>query len=368
LPPPQSAALPAWYVAAQPAPYKAVAVPNSNPSQVPALVPADGSSGLPNTVHAWAGMWYDSKGRLNLSNGGHNDNWKNLHFRFNLRSDSPGWSLFRPHTPQALARGGANYYADGEPTTRHTYNSLWEIERNGRRFLARINSIAGSAFYGTPLGMGGGADVHATTVDAWDAETSEFIVLGDLGKHLSGESGAAQLPDGSVYIWTTANAVYKFDPAAMTLALQAALPGVEGNGGSIAYDPTNNRILHFGGRARAALTYWTIGSKEKVTATLVGPGAAEMAALMADTTEDHGYGVITDKHGVVYLFTNAAAVYRIDPRNPDLSLHVERVTLTGEKFSPPVNGWWGRVKYDPVLHAAVTLGAWNSPVITIPLP
>ena len=86
--------------------------------------------------------------------GGHNDSFDNRVVSLDLRSAAPGWTLRKAPSPSATPN--VLYYADGTPTSRHTYHhTVW---------VAAVNRLM---LVGCRYGFGGGTP-SGPNIDAFD--------------------------------------------------------------------------------------------------------------------------------------------------------------------------------------------------------
>jgi hypothetical protein len=349
--------LPSWLLSAST--YEFVAVPNGQPSTAAGLVPAvSGSMGVQSGItNAWGGAFTDGS-RFYIHGGGHADYGGNEIGAIDLTSDAPAWDLLVERTPVAQLLGGSNYYADGKPSSRHTYYGMWYVASLGK--MLRFNSDMGFAYNGNPVG--GSANVRTADIDAFNLSTNEWEP-GAYGPMLViNGSETAMCQDhttGDCYVYNGANDIYKYTAATNAVSLVANLPGTEGQGGATVFDAANQRLVRFAGRASGKCVYWNIVSGTKVTPTLTGPAASAISGL---TGENHGWGIAHDtENNVAYLMTNAGVVLRV--RLSDF--YVEQVTTTGATPAAPTNGVWGRFKYIQSLRAVAYLANWSSPLLVM---
>lgn len=357
--PPVLGGLPAWLATA--AVNEWVAAPNSTPSTAPGLVPAvAGSMGSQSgMVNAWSGAV--AYGVEIIGNGGgHEDYAGNEISAYNLFTGA--WRLRIQRTPLASLLGGSNYYADGRPTSRHTYYAMAAANVGGVDRLLRFNGWMGFAYNGPATG-GGPADVRTTAVDGFRLDLDEWEpgAYGPVTAITGSETSFAQDPvTGDCFAWHAGDGtIQRYVAATDTCSQVADLTGVDGQGAAAAFDPINQRLVRFAGRASHRLSYWTVGSGSKTTASFTGPAAATLNALTGD---NHGWGRAHDTaRNVVYLLSNAAVLYRV--RLDDF--YAEQVTTTGETADAPPNGCWGKLLYFPPLDCIAYLASWTSPILAM---
>lgn len=312
-------------------------------------------------VNAWCGAFiFGSK--LGLNGGGHSDYGGNEIPAIDLGVDSPVWDLLVERTPVASLIGGSNYYADGLPTSRHTYYGMWVATVDGAQKMLRFNSNMGFAYFDPSIAPGS-ADVRTVDIDAFNLVTNEWEpgAYGPMLALVGSETSMCQDPEtGDCYTFTGGNDVYRWRAADNDVSLLANLSGTEGAGGATVFDAVNQRLVRFAGRASSKCIYWDAVSGLKVTPTLTGPDASDITSLSGD---NHGWGIAHDSlRNVAYLLKGDASIlWRI--RLSDF--YVERVTTTGETFTSPTNGTWGRLKYVAPTDSLAYLASWSTPVIAM---
>lgn len=351
--------LPSWLAAG--AVNEWLQVPNGQPSTASGLAPAvAGSMGTQSgMVNAWGGAFADGS-KFFIHGGGHSDYGGNEIGAIDLSQESPAWDLLIERTPIADLLGGSNYYADGRPTSRHTYYAMAVATVGGIKRFLRFNAWMGFAFNGTPVG--GAADVRTVDVDGFRLDTNawEPAAFGPVDAITGSETGFAQDPStGDCYCWPTNSSIQKYTVATDSCATVAVLGGSEGQGGACAVDAVAGKLYRFAGRAAARCNSWSLSGGSKVTETFTGPAASTLNALTGD---NHGWGLAHDTlRNVVYLMTTSAVLYRV--RLSDL--YAEQVSTTGSTPGAPSAGCWGRLKYLPELDAIVYLASWTSQLLVM---
>lgn len=338
-----------------------VTVPNGQPSTASGLAPAvAGSMGSQSgMVNAWGGAFADGS-KFFIHGGGHSDYGGNEIGAIDLSQESPAWDLLIERTPVADLLGGSNYYADGRPTSRHTYYAMAVATVSGTKRFLRFNAWMGFAFNGSPVG--GAADVRTLDVDGLNLETNEWepAAYGPCAEIEGSETGFAQDPTtGDCYSWNTNSRIQKYTVSTDSCATVATLGGSEGQGGACVVDAVAGKLYRFAGRASARCSSWALSGGSKVSETFTGPAASTLNGLTGD---NHGWGVAHDtSRNVVYLLTGAAVLYRV--RLSDL--YAEQITTTGATASAPSANCWGRLKYLPDLDCITYLASWTSGLLAM---
>lgn len=347
-----------------------VEVPTSQPSTASGLVPAvSGSMGSQSgIINAYNGAFVYG-GKYYIHGGGHGDYGGNEVGVIDLMSASPAWDLLIERTPVADLLGSSNYYADGLPTSRHTYYGMWVIQHSGVPKMIRLNWWMGFAFNGSPVGGANGT--RTTLVDAFNLSTNQWETeLFDLGSVYASASETPMAQDhttGDVFVMTNSTKqVYRVNASTLATTELANLSGTEGTGGACVFDADNRRLVRFAGRSSGTVIYWNEATNLQVTPTLTGPDAADLSGLSGD---HHGWGVAHDTvRNVAWLRCaelNDSATDVPEGRMWRIRLddwYVERVTVGGAAPAASINGIYGRLKYVPELDAVAYLPIWASPV------
>jgi len=354
------ALLPSWLAAG--AANEWLQVPNGQPSTASGLAPAvSGSMGSQSgMVNAWCGAFRWGT-RFHIHGGGHDDYGGNEIGMIDLAQESPTYSLLRERTPVASLLGGSNYYADGLPTSRHTYYAMGVAEVGGVPRMYRFNAWMGFAFNGSPVG--GSADVRTTAIDGFRLDTNEWepAAFGPVTATPGSETSFAQDPStGNFYCWRGSdNTIQRYVVSTDSCTQVADLAGTEGQGAALVFDADNQRLVRFAGRDGHKCTYWDVAAGTKNTPTLTGPDASAISGLSGS---NHGWGIAHDPvRNVVYLMTGAATLLRV--RLDDW--YVEQISTTGATPASPYNGTWGRLIYIPELDSIVYLASWSSPLLAM---
>lgn len=340
-----------------------VQVPNGQPSTAGGLAPAvAGSMGAQSgMVNAWSGAFrYGNK--YHIHGGGHEDYGGNEIGAIDISQESPAWDLLVERTPVADLLGGSNYYADGLPTSRHTYYAMGVATVSGVPRMYRFNAWMGFAYNGPPAG-GGAAGVRTTDVDGFRLDTNawEPAAFGPVTATTGSESSVCQdAVTGDFFCYHGDNGtIQRYVVASDSCTQVADLTGTEGKGAALVYDSANGRLVRFAGLNGHTCTYWDEGANTKNTPTLIGPNASAITGLVGS---NQGWGIAHDtRRNHAYLMTNAGTLLRV--RLDDW--HVEEIATTGETPSAATNGTWGKLIYFPDLDCIAYLASWTSPLLAM---
>lgn len=349
--------LPAWLAGSDVNEWVQAAAAPSAGGLAPAVSGSMGTQAM--MVNAWCGA-FEHAGKFYIHGGGHADYGGNEVGFADLLQAAPSWDLLMERTPVADLLGGSNYYADGNPTSRHTYYAMAVAEIGGVPTMLRFNGWMGFAYNGSPVG--GSADVRTTDIDGLNLNTGawEPAAYGPVDAITGSETSFAQDPaTGDCYSWHTDGTIQKYDVSADSCTEVVDLTGTDGGGAAMVFDAVNQRLVRFAGRGDHKCTYWDASAGTKHTPTLTGPDAGDISGL---TGSNHGWGIAHDTtRNVAYLLSASLTLYRI--RLDDW--YVEAITTTGETLDSATNGCWGKLKYIPELDCIAYLATWTSPLLAM---
>ncbi|MBC7702513.1 MAG: hypothetical protein H7274_01025, partial [Rhodoferax sp.] len=187
-------------------------------------IPGTGGPGAGLVSNAFCDMTLrpDDSSLLVVAAGGHSDGSSNSAARLVLSDDAPAWTILRP---SSAATTNVLYYADGRPTSRHTYHHTHYIASRDAVLLAGCRYGFGG---GTPTGPG---------MDLFSLGTKDYLPRLTYPDIPSG-GGYGVVQDGEGNIWTQTG--HKFTVATATWSKP-------GNGYLLrypaAYDLLRNRIF-----------------------------------------------------------------------------------------------------------------------------
>jgi hypothetical protein len=306
--------------------------------------PSLGGTGPQSKVVAWTGFAIDTRDSsiYSAANGGHNDYAGNEVNVIRLSDAAPKWTEPRAATPVSQIVADSTHYADGRPTSRHSYyGEVFNEKRN------RVMTLGGSRYgIGNVIGTVDGFNVSTSD---WDAAHS----YADGPVELAGTAGpgiAEHKATGDIYVFANWN-VARWNNAtnAWTRAVSGAT--VYGQYSATAVDTKRNRILVVGGVANDAGIY-DIATNTVQKITFSGPNAGSVAG--------NGNGMVYDPLLDAYLLHTGAAggtVYRINAQ----TFAVDVLPNTGGGSLPATqNGVWKRILYVPALKGIVYAPSYGS--------
>ena len=194
---------------------------------------------------AWNGMAADTdKSILYFAgSGGHSDYAGNEACAIDLKQAAPTWKLLRDTTPQEQVIFETDYYADGRPSSTHTYYAMQFISSLNRVFRVGSGSNWGSGNYG---------DSHLNSFDVskndWDPKGTWPDIPG--GRGLEESVCKDQLTEE---IYTPGNLILrKFSPATGGWASLASFTTLDNYGVGQLYqipcavDHRRKKVIFFG--------------------------------------------------------------------------------------------------------------------------
>ncbi len=318
-------------------------IPNSALSNAPMTVSAPGNTGPASKVIAWTSFVVDPRDATVYSpaNGGHWDYSGNEVNSIRLSDAAPRWTERRASTPVSSIRDSVTHYADGRPTSRHSYyGATFNQVRN------RIMLIGGSRW---------GSGSITSAVDGFNVSANDWDAA---RTYPDAPSNAVQLPEtafvenpstGDVYAFG-AYAVYRWSSASNSWSTLATGTSAYGFEAASAFDTRRNRILLVAGQGDRHL--FTLSNNTLQVVSLSGTAAGQISG--------GGYGMIYDPWLDAYLFrksNSGSTVYRINAQ----TFAVDTLPVTGGSSIPnATNGVYRRFLFVPTLGGVVYFPAYES--------
>lgn len=112
-------------------------IAGSSLSLAPTMTAPRGSNAPHGKQDAWIGWHIDTRTSkvYSVANGGHDDYHGNEVNVVDLTANAPAWSQLVAPTVSASVTSNSDYYSDGKPASRHSYNSQVFIESIDRAML-----------------------------------------------------------------------------------------------------------------------------------------------------------------------------------------------------------------------------------------
>lgn len=316
-------------------------------SLAPMAVVTGGNTGPESKVIAWNSFVIDTRESAVycVAAGGHSDYAGNEVNRIRLLDNAPAWTEPRSATPNSKILVNASYYADGRPTSRHTY------------YGATFNEVRGRAmvFGGARWGDGW----PFPTFDGFSIATNDWDPAGtypDATQDYVNATGSAVIEiksTGDIYA-IASNSVTRWSNASNTWTKLLSNTNAGGLYAASAHDSTRDRILIAGGLGNDHAVY-DIKNNTMQTITFSGPNASAM--------KGEEYGMVYDPGLDAYLVRKegaGATVYRVNAQ----TFSVDILPVSGGTQVPAtINGVYKRFLYVPQLKGIVyfpsyTGGMW----------
>ncbi len=316
------------------------AVPGTKLSSAPPSAIVPGNTGPISKVIAWCGMALDTRDSTlySAANGGHMDYAGNEVNAIRLSNDTPSWTERRAPTPAGQVIFNAGYYADGRPTSRHSYFAEVFVESKGRVMTVG----AGSAW-----GPGDGKSF----VDGFDPATNDWDPAGTYPSvpSLQGPSYTVAKDPKTDDVYVVSNyRLMRFRTTMNSRTTLTASFAVYGYETAAAVDTKRNRILFVGGQANGAGYVYPIAGGAGAVANL---GITEGALGIAYVPSLDAF--------LVRSASGGGQVTRIDAG----SLQVTSLSTTGGAGIPSsTNGVYTRFAYAPGLGGVVYVPGYDSDV------
>lgn len=299
-------------------------------------------------IHAYCGIAFKEAGSvlMHVASGGHNDYTGNEVYQIALNSSAPAWQRLRMPTKLADAGyyigpggpPGAAYYADGRPSSRHTYSHNQFIAARNRVFMFGAAAVAGNGNGSFPV------------VDAFNLATNDYDAAGSWQASGVADFGGVNNPT----VKDSAENVYKFIKntgvllkwTQATATWSTLYTDVGQAFTNICHDPARNRILRI---SVGSACYYDLNSSGAKTAISFSGSAAGSVTGAASTIW------CPDRNKFLHLpFYQSSTIIEIDP----ISFACSTLSVSG---TPPFAGttgyeeWNSRFRYIPELKIVVLL-------------
>ena len=314
-----------------------------------AMVSVDGAhpAGAWSKVIAWTSFVVDTRTSkvYSVANGGHNDYSGNEVDVLDLERAQPVWTEVLAPTPDAQRTNCSAYYADGRPTSRHTYYGVTFNE-----FDDRIMLLGGA------WSCSGGGWFHATSsynigANSYSAAGTHPDQSGAFG--ITGIGAAVANPfTGDIYL--NVNQKYgRWNRSSNTFTSDLSPTGQPSSGSDslTAFDTSRGRIFILGGQQGDHHLY-TLSTNSVAAAALSGANASDVANVGQAAMV---YVAALDR----FLVRKAGAggtVYQINAATFEVTT---LVTTGGASVPSTVNGPYNKFLYVPRLNGAVYVPCYS---------
>ena len=322
-------------------------VPDTALSSAPIAVktyPTVGIEGPEAKTTSWNGFAVDTRDSsvYSAANGGHGAYAGNEVNRIRLSDNVPAWTEPRASTSASNISVNVTHYADGRPTSRHTYYGSVFNEQRGRAMLV------GGARYGNGY--------MTATVDGFNLTSNDWDGAGtypDVPSDFTNMQGAAVTPDkttGNVYVFPGFS-VLRWSNSTNTWTRLLSSTSIYGQYAATALDTRRNRILVVGGNINDHGFYDTATNSVQ-SVSFTGSSAGAM-------TGDPGNGMVYDPVLDAFLLRKAGpggTIYRINAQTFSVDV---LPTSGGDAVPAAINGVWTRFLHVPNLKGIVYFPAYG---------
>jgi hypothetical protein len=308
--------------------------------------PGKGNTGPEAKITAWNGLAIDTRDSsvYSVANGGHWDYAGNEVNRLRLLDSAPRWTEQRASTPASQVIDSATHYADGRPTSRHSYYGTMFNEARNRAMV-----LGGSRFGNGSLLAN--LDGFNLGVSDWDAANTFPSAEAGLSR-VAGAAMTVNPATGDIYGFPYF-AVMKWTSSTKRWSTPMSSTAFNGQYAASAFDSRRNRVLLLGGGSSVAAIYDVTGNSMQAV-SLSGPAAG---SVMGD-----GNGMIYDPQQDAFYVRKAASggtVYRINAG----TFYTEALTTSGATAIPAAaNGVWRRFLFVPALKGAIYVPGYGDNV------
>ncbi len=303
-------------------------------------------------INAWNGMASDAlTGRLFIAGvGGHADYAGNEAYSIDLSVDAPRWRLLREPSASSDVRWNVEYYADGRPSSTHTYYALHFVARQNRVFRVGSGSNWGSGNFGDG------------NTNAFNLATMDWEPAGTFGTYHSTRpvlsSAICKHPVSEDLYAGEFRYFRRFDAGTGRWSNLAEMPDVGyPSFYPCAVDPVGNKVVIFGDnyvKPNGGIVY-DIATNKMRKITFSGAAASTM------TLQEESYAWYDSASRVFLVKTRTRdQVIRVDPTTYQATL---QTTTGGGAMPDAVNGVHTRWQYLPTLggfayYPAAGSGIW----------
>lgn len=299
--------------------------------------PDAGSTGPDSKVIAWTGFAIDTRDSsvYSAANGGHMDYAGNEVNRLRLSDNTPTWAEPRASSTLANVRMSATHYADGRPTSRHTYYGTALNQIRGRVMLLGGARFGDGFQLATMDGFNLAAndwDAARTYPDAFSEITQDYAMA--VAEHKS---------TGDIYVFSQWN-VLRWSNSSNSWSRRLTGTTLYGHSSASAMDTRRGRVLVVGGTGNDHGVY-DVAANSVQNVTFSGAQASAMSG--------QGHGMVYDAGLDAYLLRKGGAggtVYRINAE----TFSVDALpTSGGSQVSESINGVYTRFLYAPMLKGVI---------------
>lgn len=302
----------------------------------------------------WNGFAWDREKAsvYSIASGGHAGYGGNQTIRLDIRPNAPAWAEITPVTPGPDVIQRSRLYADGRPSSCHTYYMCHFISQRNRAFRFTSNACFGDPVFSSQAVTAINPDIGEYDPDgSWPDNTPGTTFSTAICKHPDTED---------VYFWRDSAQGFTFWKWEQVSGNFVSL-GNKNRGATRCASAIDNRRGRFfvcGGQSNAPPAYITIASGVITPVTLTGTGAPD---VQPEDGAGMDFYLAPDPADDCYFFRKGKAagpdVYRINAETFDV---VPLETTGGSAIPAAVNPIYNRFGFLPQYSGVVHLPNWNS--------
>ena len=290
-----------------------------------------------NRVDAWNGIAVVDSSVYMAGVGGHADYGGNEGYGCNLAAEAPVWVMLNQPTPDAQIALNASHYADGRPTSSHTYYAL-----HGDWKRKKIFRMGTGVTYGNGNWSFANVDAFDIAARDWD-RASQWPSVPEQPSYGNAQ---VQHPDtGDIYVVGNTR-LWRFSQSEGAWLQLAAIPqnGTAAYGRATVVDSRRNRLVVLGNAYRTPvgiLIYDLLNNRWDDSAFMTGADASKVGSYLGNCGH---HNLAIDKY--IIKTDNAGEVLTVDPNNYSVG---RLTTIGGDSIPAAVNRVWGKFAAIPAL-------------------
>ncbi len=321
-----------------------IELPNTNLDSVAPIPVPPGTAGVKGVMSKWCGATYDTKrDRLIVWGGGHRGYAGNELYGFDV--NNMRWSRITEPTPIEQIIENVDVYADGNPSARHTYDSMAYIPEPFDVLYGR-----GSATYGSQ-------PKNSPYTWIYEFKNKKWVQTEDHPDHRPSELTDYDFISGNVYSHGK-NYLSVYSPKTNTWSIVSNRVSREPLDGNASLDPVRRKFVRIGG---GVISAWDIiSTNPPIKSELTTTGESGIINAIAP---GFVYDPVSDKFVAWDGFDPTGAIYTLD-----MDTLIWKKILPATEVKPFVditgefNGIFGRFQYIPSKNVFLAVSYTNQNV------
>lgn len=285
---------------------------------------------------AWGGIATTPDGDVYMFGGGHNDSSSNAVFKLALNQATPVWSRVKDASSPTA---NVNYYGDGTPVSRHTYDALWIAD-------GRLICAGGAARYNDAAGVSY-TDIFDLTALTWDTQVDAGGNLFVCGDHATGDVYAVAPAPYYAYSFLELSGSDTWTELGQSSTFEFK------DFAGAAFDSSRNRIYRIGGTGGTEdVQYWTVGGSA-TDPSLTGAAVAQFDGAASYPGVDYD----SQNDCILLKAATGATVYKLNCSTLECTTYSTSGATPASAANTAV---CGRFKYVPNLKGFIYIPSWGS--------